>query len=1406
VRHHAKAVSAGSNQGTGIRRARFGRSFATRGASSGSDGSGAPSYAHLSALAPRALSRPLALAGLLLALAFALALAASPARATYVQSASWNIQSGPGGVTDSTAGGANASFDIAADPTSGDVFTGFLSSWPTQAENGNTPRRINKWDPTGTPGTPALFGDTFSTASNYAGVAIDPTTHNVYALVDPVDRSTTVLADPKIAIYQPDGTLLTSFAVSTNEAVGIDVDAAGNVYVPDPENGVVNKYDSTGALLDTTSGSALNDPADVALDAAGNLYVANRSSSRINEKQKVDIEGNNEGTVRYTFDGAHTGADFTGDIHIGKGTGDVVVATGEADRSILAGGTGDLTKGGTTISNVANAASFTVGASINSGTDQTYIPFGATITALDAVNGTLTISKPARSSGVARPLVSGSKVLTNVTNVASFQVGMGFVRRVNFETFEFIPSEGIPFQQDPQDSYVTTITAIDTVNNTLTLSDGVLSAGTGGKINGEYVTNVVTTEGAFEAGQVLKSAAINFNVLTGVFSVSGGNLVIADGIAAPSVNNQLKTASPTITNVNVSSGQFTVSLELFGTGVASGVQLPTPSASWDLTAKTLRVQLPGTSLPFTQGGTGVALHADLSANADAADALASLPTLGAAKLFPTSGADTAEVRPVYVGGTGNVDIRDLEFQGTMGGRDVPTLGCAPGPAEPLSGGTGTCHVETEVEGSNTPGRVAKFDANLAFGSDFIPSSTNYTAEAIAVDQTTGDVYVAGGTSPFANPKGVLTGPDAPTFSVKRYDASGNELEQIALGDLTAGSFTTAPGESQALSPAFGLDYDSTSNVLYTVGRAVDLTYTTRDSVVKVFSVGHTLAVDATGTGNGSVSADHGAISACDTGGGGTCTDDYVEGDTVTLHPTPGAHTTFDGWSVEGDPSADCTDPGADCTVTLDADVTVHATFTLNQHTLSVVKDGGGTGTVTSTPSGVDCGATCSEFFDEGAEVTLHAQATGASTFVGWSGGGCSGTADCVVTVNADTTVHALFTQPQPLTVVKDGTGAGSVSSTPSGIDCGSTCGPVTFPEGDEVVLTATPDSQQTFDGWTGCDSVSTVTIPNDTCTMTMDGPATVHATFTQITHNISVTRNGSGSGSVSGGPISCPSTCSAPAPEGIPVVLTATPSNHSSFTSWSGCDSTAGNQCTVNVDAAENVTATFTLIKYTLTVTPAGSGAGSVDADTGIIASCSTGGGVCTDSNVVEGTTVTLTATPAAHSSLAWTGCDSTAANQCTVTLSADADVTATFSLDSHSLAVNKTGSGSGSVSCDGGACAASYVHGTSVTLTALAASGSTFTGWSGGGCSGTGACTVALNSDTAVSANFDTSPITIGEDPNARREAELAACVKQASKAYKKALRKAKAKHGKARARAIKAARKAKRKAIANCNSRFGG
>ena len=75
-------------------------------------------------------------------------------------------------------------------------------------------------------------------------------------------------------------------------------------------------------------------------------------------------------------------------------------------------------------------------------------------------------------------------------------------------------------------------------------------------------------------------------------------------------------------------------------------------------------------------------------------------------------------------------------------------------------------------------------------------------------------------------------------------------------------------------------------------------------------------------------------------------------------------------------------------------------------------------------------------------------------------------------------------------------------------------------------------------------------------------------------------------------------------------------------------------------------------------------------------------------------------------------------------------------------LTVQLTGTGDGSVtgsglSCSGKTCSGLYAPGTTVNLAAVPAANATFSGWSGGGCTGTGACTVTLDSSTMLTAAF---------------------------------------------------------------------
>jgi hypothetical protein len=85
-------------------------------------------------------------------------------------------------------------------------------------------------------------------------------------------------------------------------------------------------------------------------------------------------------------------------------------------------------------------------------------------------------------------------------------------------------------------------------------------------------------------------------------------------------------------------------------------------------------------------------------------------------------------------------------------------------------------------------------------------------------------------------------------------------------------------------------------------------------------------------------------------------------------------------------------------------------------TLQVSKNGTGGGTVTSSPSGISCGTTCSRSFSGGTNVTLTAVPASGSVFAGWSGS-CTGTGSCVVQINNDKSVTATFNtsdaQPPP---------------------------------------------------------------------------------------------------------------------------------------------------------------------------------------------------------------------------------------------------------------------------------------------------------------------------------------------------------------------------------------------------------
>lgn len=326
----------------------------------------------------------------------------------------------------------------------------------------------------------------------------------------------------------------------------------------------------------------------------------------------------------------------------------------------------------------------------------------------------------------------------------------------------------------------------------------------------------------------------------------------------------------------------------------------------------------------------------------------------------------------------------------------------------------------------------------------------------------------------------------------------------------------------------------------------------------------TLTVSRTGGGGGLVTSAPGGITC-----GDSCSERFPSGTTVVLTANAFVLSAFAGWS------GDCAGAEPTCTVTLDRARSVTARFDTTGHVVTVRKTG--SGRVSSTPAGIVCGADCTEGYPTGTALTLTAVPAAGSVFGSWEGGGCSGSSPtCALTVSADVEITAHFMTPQfALTVVRDGTGTGLVTSTPAGIDCGATCG-ASFDRDTEVTLVAEPGAASELVGWSGA------CVGTGPCVVTMDAAKTVTATFLGITHPVTVARAGDGSGRVRSTPagIDCGNDCAEDFGEGEVVELVATPDRGHGFAGWSDACAASGTDptCLVTVTEALTVTASFDLV------------------------------------------------------------------------------------------------------------------------------------------------------------------------------------------------------------------------------------
>src|SRR5262249_30099188 len=155
-------------------------------------------------------------------------------------------------------------------------------------------------------------------------------------------------------------------------------------------------------------------------------------------------------------------------------------------------------------------------------------------------------------------------------------------------------------------------------------------------------------------------------------------------------------------------------------------------------------------------------------------------------------------------------------------------------------------------------------------------------------------------------------------------------------------------------------------------------------------------------------------------------------------------------------------------------------------------------------------------------------------------------------------------------------------------------------------------------------------------------------------------------------------------------------------------------------------TATFTINSYTLAVTTVGSGTVAKSPN---------------QPSYTHGSTVALTATPATGWSFTgWSGDAAGSANPLTVTMDANKAITATFTINSYTLAATTVGSGTVPKTPN----QPSYPHGSSVALTATPATGWSFTGWSGDAAGTANPLTVTMDANKAITATFTINSYTL--------------------------------------------------------------
>lgn len=357
-------------------------------------------------------------------------------------------------------------------------------------------------------------------------------------------------------------------------------------------------------------------------------------------------------------------------------------------------------------------------------------------------------------------------------------------------------------------------------------------------------------------------------------------------------------------------------------------------------------------------------------------------------------------------------------------------------------------------------------------------------------------------------------------------------------------------------PGAGSTFDRWTGACTGQGNPCTLTISKPTAVAAEFP--GILRASVVGTGSGKVVSSPAGID-CPS----TCTSTFAPRSPITLTATPAAHHAFDGWSGA------CTGTNATCTLFASSTKEVVARYS-SHRTLTVSIEG--LGRVTSTPSGIDCTATCTHDFEPGQPVTLTFEPDPDHYQGGWTFN-CvlESPRTCAIVMARDETVAVNFPLKPLLTIDVTGKDLASVISSNLGIDCGERCAarvePDTLVEVSAQIVS--PDLYATWE--TPCSGIMR------TCTFFMRGDTVAKVTLRR-NPTLHLDLRGQGEVMIETGMqthVCTASTCDVVIWSGDSAKLTAMPQGTARFTGWNGACAGSAPSCTLTVTASTSVTAVF---------------------------------------------------------------------------------------------------------------------------------------------------------------------------------------------------------------------------------------